>query len=146
MEQSFTSSFYIAAKPASIYTALTLDVCKWWTENATCASRIGDLLSVYFENNTHWVMTVAEATPCHSLVWHVTEAFHDLPSLEQKDEWLGTNIIWHLEEQKHGTNVSLTHNGLVPSLSCYRVCQSGWQQYLSSLQAYLESGQGNPYH
>ena len=75
-----------------------------------------------------------------------TEAFHDLASLEQKDEWLGTNIIWHLTEQKHGTNVSLIHNGLVPSLTCYRVCQSGWQQYLSSLQSYLESGQGNPYH
>ena len=59
-------------------------------------------------------MTVAEATPCHSLVWHVTEAFHDLTNLEQKDEWLGTNIIWQLEEQKNATKVTVTHNGLSP--------------------------------
>ena len=146
MEQSFTTSLSIAAKPATIYNALTIDVCKWWTENATCACKLGDLLSVHFENDTHWVMTVADAAPCHSLIWHVTEAFHDLQMLNDKEEWLGTNIIWQLDEQKNGTLVTFTHNGLVPSLHCYQICQSGWQHYLASLQAYLESGQGDPYH
>ncbi|NMP30067.1 SRPBCC domain-containing protein [Thalassotalea sp. M1531] len=146
MEQSFNSNFTVAAKPSTVYNALTNDVCKWWTEQATCACNVGDLLNVRFEDNTHWVMTIAEASPCQSLVWHVTEAFHDLHNLPNKDEWLGTNIIWRLTEQKFSTQISLLHDGLIPSLSCYPICRDGWQHYLNSLKKYLESGQGDPYH
>ncbi len=37
------------------------------------------------------------------------------------------------------------HQGLRPRFECYDMCRTGWDQYLPSLQDYVDSGTGNPF-
>ena len=143
--QNYSTQILISAKPDSVYKAIAKDIGKWWTELSNQASQVGDRLVVRFEKTTSWVMTVAEAVPNRSLVWEVVEANHDLEGLTKKDEWKQTTIRWKITENKTGTTVTLTHQGLITALECYKICQAGWDYFLGSLKNYLETGEGYPY-
>ena len=143
--KSYSTEILISAKPESVYKAITKDIDKWWTELSNQAVQIGDRLTVRFEKTTCWVMTVSEAFPNRSLVWKVVEAIHDVDELVEKDEWKGTTIKWEIAENKTGSTVTLTHQGLVPALECYEICHAGWGDFLGSLKNYLETGKGSPF-
>ena len=100
---------------------------------------------VRFEKTTSWKMTVSESIPNRSLVWTVTEANHDLEGITKKDEWKGTFIKWKIVENEAGSKVTFTHQGLLPELECFEICQAGWGYFLGSLKDYLETGKGYPY-
>jgi len=144
-EQSYSTEILISAKPESVFKAITKDIDKWWTELSNQALQVGDQLVVRFEKTTSWVMTVSEAFPNRSLVWKVAEANHDLGGITKKDEWKGTTIKWKIVRNETGSKVTLTHQGLVPALECYEICQAGWGYFLGSLKHYLETGKGYPY-
>lgn len=143
--RDYSSEIHISVKPESVYNAITKEVDKWWTELSNQALQVGDQLIVRFEKTTSWVMTVSEAILNRSLVWKVTDAFHDLEGITKKDEWKGTIIRWEIEIYDTGCKVTLTHHGLVPVLECYEICETGWDYFLQSLKNYLETGIGNPY-
>ena len=143
--QSYNSEIQISAKPDSVYKAITKDIDKWWTELSNQALHVGDQLVVRFEKTTSWVITVTEALPNRSLVWKVVEANHDIENLLKKDEWKETTIMWTILENEEGSKVTLTHQGLVPALECYKICHAGWDYFLGSLKSYLETGKGYPY-
>lgn len=141
----YSTEILISAKPESVYTAITKDIDKWWTELSNQALQVGDQLVVRFEETTSWMMTVSEALHGRSLVWKVAEANHDLEDLTKKDEWKGTTIQWKIVQYETGSKVTLTHQGLVPELECFEICQAGWGYFLRSLKGYLETGKGYPY-
>jgi uncharacterized protein YndB with AHSA1/START domain len=143
--QSYSTEILISAKPESVYKAITKDIDRWWTELSNRAVQVGDQLAVRFEKTTSWVMIVSEAFPNRSLVWKVAEASHDLEGITKKDEWKGTTIKWKIAENEIGSTVTLIHQGLVPALECYEICQAGWGYFLGSLKNYLETGKGYPY-
>ena len=143
--QSYSTKILISAKPESVFRAIAKDIDKWWTELSNQAAQIGDQLTVQFEKTTSWVMTVSEAFPNRSLVWEVVEANHDLDELVEKDEWKGTTIKWEIAQTERGCKVTLTHQGLVPALECYKICHAGWGYFLGSLKNYLETGKGSPF-
>ena len=143
--RSYSTEILISAKPESVYNAITKDIDKWWTELSNQALQVGDQLIVRFEKTTSWVMTVSEAFPNRSLVWKVAEANHDLEGITEKDEWKATTIKWEIVENETGSKVTLTHEGLVPALECYEICEAGWGYFLGSLKDYLETRKGYPY-
>lgn len=143
--RSYSTEILISATPESVYNAITKDIDKWWTELSNQALQVGDQLIVRFEKTTSWVMTVSEAFPNRSLVWKIAEANHDLEGISTKDEWKGTTIKWNIEGNETGSNITFIHEGLVPALECYEICEAGWGYFLGSLKNYLETGKGNPY-
>ncbi|MEM8484615.1 MAG: SRPBCC domain-containing protein [Bacteroidota bacterium] len=143
--QSYSSEIQIATSPAQVYTAITLHINAWWTTRANEASQVGDQLTVRFEEGTSWQMEVTSAEPERLLAWHVTEAIHNLTSLSKSDEWEGTTIVWEISAASEGSHVTFTHNGLVPSLECYDICEQGWDYFLGSLKQFLETGTGSPF-
>lgn len=144
-KQSYSREVLVSIKPDLVYQAIAEGIDKWWTEFSNQALKVGDQLVVRFEKNTFWVMTVSEATPNRSLLWKVVEANHDLEELSKKDEWKGTTIKWEIVAHKNGSKVTLTHQGLVPTLECFEICQADWDYFLGSLKDYLETGKGKPY-
>lgn len=143
--QSYSTEIIVSVKPESVYNAITKGIDKWWTELSNQALQVGDQLIVQFEKTTSWVMTVSEAYPNRSLVWKVAEANHDLEDITKKDEWKGTTIKWEIVENEIESKITLTHEGLVPALECYEICEAGWGYFLGSLKNYLETGKGYPY-
>ena len=144
-EPGYSTEILIAAKPEAVYQAITKKVDKWWTELSNRAEQVGDQLAVRFEKTTTWVMTVIEASPSRSLAWKVAEANHDVEGQTKRDEWKGTTIKWQIAGNDMGSKVTLAHQGLVPALECYEMCEAGWDYFLGSLKSFLETGQGYPY-
>lgn len=143
--QSYSTELLISAKPELVYTAITQHINQWWTELSNPATQVGDQLVVRFEKTTYWKMIVTEAIPNQSLVWKVIEAHHELDDISVKDEWKDTTISWNLSEDESGSKVTFIHEGLLPALECYEICEAGWGYFLQSLKNYLETGAGHPY-
>ncbi len=144
-EQGYSTEMLVSAKPEFVYNAITKEIDKWWTELSNKALQVGEQLTVKFGKTTSWVMTVSEASPNQSLAWKVIEANHDLESISTKDEWKGTSIKWKIEKNGSGSKITFTHEGLIPALECYEICEGGWGYFLESLKNYLETGKGNPH-
>lgn len=81
------------------------------------------------------------------ITWCCIKAKHfDGDRTDIREEWLGTEINWQFTEKNKHVQISLLHNGLIPELNCYEICESGWNYFVgSSLKQYLESGEGSPY-
>ena len=145
LDQSYTSEFRVSALPEAVYTAITEEIDRWWTTASNRAQKIGDTLTVEFGNSSRKVMTVTQAVPGELIVWNVTEAVINIKGVSKKDEWVGTNIHWRIEESGQGSKISFMHEGLVPTFDCYDVCEEAWTYFLGSLREYLNGGQGKPH-
>lgn len=144
-DKNYSTEIKISATPEAVFRALTSQIDQWWTESSNKAGQIGDKLVVRFEKTTCWQMIVTEASNNQLLVWQVLEAHHDLDNIAEKDEWKGTTIRWEISATNVGSKLMLIHQGLVPELQCYDICQSGWDYFLGSLKRFLETGKGHPY-
>jgi uncharacterized protein YndB with AHSA1/START domain len=130
-------------KPVSeVYAAITHHIAEWWSEDVTgAAAQTGDSFNIAF-GGTRKTMDIVEAIPDKQVIWKCVEAYIDMPSLQNKAEWVGTRLIWTLSPAESGTTLSLLHEGLNQSFECYDVCEAGWDVSLISLQAFLTTGKG----
>ena len=145
-ETSYTRNLEFEASPTAVSTAIDR-VGDWWSvyfKGETDAA--GKAFTVRFgegESGTFVDFLVAEHVPGERVVWTVTNCY--LPWLEDKTEWTGTSVIFHLSAAERGTVLDFTHQGLVPDVECYDGCVKGWDQYiLGSLRPLIETGTGKP--
>jgi hypothetical protein len=97
-------------------------------------------LSITFDSiENPLVLQVKQATRASTVTWDV-ESCAFLP------DWVGTTPAFTLSRSSAGgCDLEFRHEGLSPQLECYDMCQTGWDQYLPSLRAYLETGTGHPF-
>ncbi len=145
MNNDYIYTLATTATPATVFAAITENVDQWWTNTANSAKEIDELMKVEFGDNTYKVMKVIESIPNQSLVWHVIEAHIGHEELEKKDEWVGTTIHWKITPQAQGSEISISHQGLNESMECWEVCSNGWNYFLGSLGAFLNTGNGTPF-
>jgi len=130
---------------SEVYTAITKHISDWWSNDLTGAADCpGDSFTISF-GGTRKTMNIVKAIPNEQVVWKCIEAYIDMPSLENKGEWAGTNLIWTLDAIDKSTTLTFLHEGLNHSFECYKVCEEGWDTFLASLLAYLTTGKGSPY-
>lgn len=129
-----------------MYHALTHEIPLWWTELFEgSSSEEGNLFTIRFGDQIHKTMRVKELTANVKVVWSVEDSLIALPDLKNQTEWIGTTIVWEIEEKKGGCQIKLTHIGLNPAIECYEICSNGWLQFIGSLKKFLETGEGVPY-
>jgi uncharacterized protein YndB with AHSA1/START domain len=143
-EESFTRNIEIAASPAQVFRALTSEVRMWWTTSADDASVVGKSATFRFDES-YQTMIVKDLVPERRVVWDCVEQVHANKTLSVHDEWVGTRLIWKIEPASRGCRLTFIHQGLVPQLECYEICEGGWDHYVESLKSYLETGTGDPY-
>lgn len=136
----------IVQKPVGeVFTAITEHISNWWTNDLSgSASQTGDRFMIAF-GKTKKTMEITEVIPNEKVVWRCVEAYIDMDSLENKSEWVDTDLIWNLNTDQQTTTLSFLHKGLNKNLQCYDVCENGWNTFLSSLEMYLNTGQGKPH-
>jgi len=128
-----------------VYAAITGHIADWWSNDLSgAAAHAGDSFNIAF-NNTRKTFTIAEAVPDKRVVWRCDKAYIDMASLENKSEWVGTTLIWTMKPAGQSTTLTFLHKGLNQSFQCYNVCEAGWDYFLSSMEAYLETGKGTPH-
>jgi len=143
--KDYQKTITVSKQPSEVYTAITEHIQDWWSNDLTgAAASAGDKFNIAF-NKTRKTFAIVEASPNQQVVWECVKAYIDMSSLKNKAEWEGTRLIWTLNAAGQGTTITFLHVGLNQSFECYSVCEAGWDQFLTSLHAYLTTGKGQPF-
>jgi uncharacterized protein YndB with AHSA1/START domain len=140
---SYTTVFTIDRAPDQVFDAIN-DVRSWWMTKVEGSNRtVGDEFS-YRVPGVHFCrMRVTELVPGEKVVWTVVD--NHMGFIEDQREWMGTEIRFELTAQDGATEVSFTHDGLVPTYECFDICQNAWTFYIQdSLRTLAATGEGKP--
>ncbi len=138
----FTTTVVVNKSPQAAFDAIA-NVGAWWSKNFKGqAENKNDEFSVKF-GDTFVDFIITESIPGQKVVWLVTDC--NLHWISNKKEWNDTQVVWEIGEVANGTEIILTHIGLVPASECYKDCYAGWTGLLKeSLYNLIEEGIGNP--
>lgn len=141
--ESFSTSFTTQKSPHEVFQAVT-NVAGWWSEDIRGNSAklndefIFEVAGVHFSRQK-----LIEVIPDKKVVWHITEA--DMSFIKQRDEWVGTKVMFDISTEGADTLLTFTHQGLVPQVECYKACMPAWTEYIQhSLKQLVETGTGDP--
>jgi uncharacterized protein YndB with AHSA1/START domain len=137
-EQDYTATARVTASIDTVYEALTTleGLTSWWTP-ATGDAGQGGTITFHFGPEAKAVMQVEAADPATGVRWLNTECI--------VADWVGTRQSFALKALPDGgTEIRFQHHGLTPKLPCYGDCKNGWDHFVPSLAAYVETGTGSP--
>lgn len=142
-EQDYHSSFTATISPREAFEKISR-VSEWWSTNFEgSSSKLGDVFTVRFKAGDWYTIKIDELIPAKKIVWNVIDA--EQTWHEDRKEWAGTKIVWEITPVKNGTEVTMTHVGLVPEFECYDKCKMGWDWLMqNSLSKLLNEGKGLP--
>jgi uncharacterized protein YndB with AHSA1/START domain len=137
-EQDYEKKLTLKASADAVFDALTTTegLAAWWTP-VKGNGLAGGELTFMFGPGAEAVMRVDAAERGVGVHWtnltcHV-------------EDWIGTQVHFDLTPAADGsTELRFRHEGLTPKLECFADCKSGWDHFVPSLAAYVETGQGNP--
>ena len=138
LDQDYQSRLTLTASADAVFDALTTieGLTGWWTP-VTGDGLAGGELTFSFGPGSQAVMRVDAAERGAGVRW-TNIACH-------VEDWVGTTVHFDFEATPAGgTELRFRHAGLTPQLECYSDCQSGWDHFIPSLRAYVETGTGNP--
>ena len=133
----YRQAMSLAAAPEVVYAAVSTaaGVSGWWMPTTGSGSEGGELRMAMPPGPV--VMRVDTARPFTQVRWSVV-------TCDFMPDWVGTTIEFDLAEREGPTVLDFRHEGLTPRLDCFDQCRQGWEYYLASLQAYVETGTGRP--
>lgn len=147
MNTNYTREIVVTNTPIEAYKALTTGFDKWWTTDCNQVSKAGGKITFKF-GSSYWVMQANNLVPEKLVELECIEAHHIHDGLSSSilNEWNGSKLIWEIQKQEEKTKIVLTHEGPLPSLECYKVCEQGWDYFfVNSLKQYLDTGEGSPF-
>lgn len=141
--QNYTTSFTVDQTPEEVFKAIN-NVRGWWSGNIEGAINKLGAEFTYEVPGVHWSkQKITEFVHGKKIVWHVVDARLDF--VEDKTEWIGTDITFEISKKDDKTEVRFTHLGLVPSFVCYGDCSNGWSMLIkSNLRKLITTGKTQP--
>ena len=140
--KNFRSTIEVKA-PAEEALKKINQVNQWWAKKVKGRSeKLNDKFTVDF-GSTFVDFQISELVPNQKVVWKVTDC--NLEWINNKKEWIGTEVVFEITENKNTTQIEFTHVGLVPGVECYKDCEAGWTGHInSSLVKFINEGKGMP--
>ncbi|OUL63784.1 SRPBCC domain-containing protein [Flavobacterium sp. AJR] len=141
--QDFTTSILVEQSPKEAFDAIT-NVRGWWSEEIEGGTaKLDDVFKYHYKDVHICKMKLIEVIPNKKVVWDVLE--NDFNFTTDKSEWVGTKVIFEINEKDNKIEVRLTHLGLVPDYECYDICFNAWTNYIqNSLYNLITTGKGQP--
>lgn len=135
-EKDYTTSFLVDQTPEEVFEAIC-NVGAWWSgEISGTSDRLGAEFVYKYKEFHQSTQKVTEYVPGKRLVWHVTEG--TLNFLQNKNEWVGTDIVFDIEALNGKTQLTFTHIGVKPTSECYGACSDGWDKFINgNLKQYI---------
>jgi uncharacterized protein YndB with AHSA1/START domain len=138
LDQDYQSRLTLTASADAVFDALTTveGLAGWWT-TVTGDGLTGGELTFSFGPASQAVMRVDVAERGVGVRWTNLACM--------LEDWVGTTVHFALEATPAGgTELKFRHAGLTPRLECFTDCKSGWDHFIPSLRAYVETGTGHP--
>lgn len=116
----------------------------WWSEEIQgFTDQVGETFFYHYKDVHLCKAKLIEMIPDKKLVYLIVD--NQFNFTHDKTEWVDTKLVFELEPNGGSTQITFTHEGLVPSYECYLVCQDAWTSYLQgSLKDLIETGTGRP--
>lgn len=140
---SYHVSFLVDNAPEEVFEAIN-NVRGWWSQAIEGdTDRLGAAFNYHYQDVHRASFKITEFVPGKKVVWHVLDNHFNF--IKDKNEWIGTDVVFEIEPKGDQTEVRFTHVGLVPDYECYDVCANAWGGYItSSLRNLITTGEGQP--
>lgn len=136
-QDNYIKAISIAAPMDSIFAMLaTLEgISSWWEGSVTGdASERGELRFSLPDSDDYTRISVDSVIVPTDVAWSVLE------DSGFGGEWMGTRIVFHVEEDVDGSCVlTLHHQGMTPALDCFVDCKTGWDRHLGRMRENAEA-------
>ena len=128
----------IKTSPVKVYEAITTKsgISCWWTNQTEIGNKVSDINVFNFGEKYHNEMKIKDLQPNKRVVWEC---------IEGDKEWIGTSIIFELEEKNGNTILRFTHGNWREETDFFASCNYNWGYYMKSLANYCENGEGTPF-
>lgn len=139
--KDFTTFIEVDQSPEEVFAAIN-NVRGWWQGDITGKSeKLNDEFRYQMKEFHVTKQKVVKLVPGKRVVWQVTES--SINFVTNKNEWLDTRIVFDIAVVNNKTRLTFTHEGLVPSIECYKGCSDGWSQLVTkSLFNFITKGKG----
>jgi uncharacterized protein YndB with AHSA1/START domain len=134
-----TYTLSINAPTKKVQEALTQQhhLALWWTPQCEANDK---KISFHFEPYGDYVnVKVIEQSPT-KVEWMCTNS-----KMLGTPDWINTTITFNIKKAPEGTTLHFSHKGWKEKTTCFKRCTDGWDHFLKSLKAYLETGKGAPF-
>lgn len=142
MSQNFSISFSVDQSPQEAYSAIN-NVREWWSEEIEGnTDKLGEFKYRYRDVH-RCTIAITELVPGSKVAWRIADNYFSF--IEDKNEWIGNDIVFEIAKKGNQTEVRFTQIGLVPAYECYSVCSDAWSTYIKgSLRDLIAKGKGQP--
>lgn len=141
--ESFTTTVLVDQTPEQVFNAVN-NPRAWWSEEIQGSTDKLNAEFLYHYKDVHITkMKIVEFVPGKKVVWQVLDNHFNF--IKDQTEWVNTKIIFEIEKKGDQTQLTFTHQGLVPTYECYNICNDAWGNYIrSSLKGLITTGKGKP--
>ena len=138
--KNFTTTILVGQTPKEVFNAINHPQ-QWWSGEFTgSAEKLNDEFTYRYKDMHYSKQQVVEMIADKKVVWLVTES--QLNFIEDKSEWIGTKIIFEIDEKDNKTQVRFTHEGLTPEVECFNACSPAWTSLIQqSLFNFIITGE-----
>ncbi len=142
-DKNFTTTISVDESPNEAFKAIN-NVRGWWSEEIEGGTeKLDDEFDYHYEDAHRCKMKLIEVVPDKKVVWLCLDNYFSFT--KDKSEWKGTKIIFEISKKNNKTQISFTHEGLVPAYECYEICENAWTDYIqNSLRNLITKGKGKP--
>ncbi|WP_345725308.1 SRPBCC domain-containing protein [Sinomicrobium weinanense] len=141
--RDYTAAIVVNETPETAFNYIK-DIRAWWSEEIEGPTDQLNKTFFYHYKDIHLCkIKLVEIDKNKKLVYQVLE--NEFNFIEDKTEWVDTQLIFDITKEGGKTTITFTHKGLVPDYECYDVCRDGWAQYIkTSLYNLITTGKGDP--
>lgn len=140
IDEDYTTDVNLRGSAEAAFDALTTTdgLAAWWTEVTGVGTRGGELRFTFGDNARGLTIMRVDVAEPGLVEWTCL-------SSQAATDWTGTTLSFALAPRPDGgCDLAFRHHGLTPKLECYLDCKSGWDHFIPSLQAFVDTGVGNP--
>jgi hypothetical protein len=141
--RDFATTILTDRTPAEVFNAVT-NVRGWWSQSIQGRTeKLNDEFIFEVEGVHRSRQKLIEVVPDQKVVWRVMDS--NMSFIDDKSEWTGTKVYFEISRRGDKTQLTFTHEGLVPDSECYEACAPAWTQYVQhSLSSLISTGRGDP--
>lgn len=139
----FSTALSVDQSPNEVFDAIN-NPRRWWSEEIDGRTdKLNDEFIYHYKDIHYCKIKLTELVPGEKVVWLVLDNYFKFT--EDKNEWIGTKVVFDISRNGNKTEIRFTHEGLVPQYECYEICREAWTDYITgSLRNLIENGEGQP--